>query len=127
MGVDHVFDTVRDDFAGREGVQHPVVSHGDTVVHGNGVEFGRIAAQALDFGLDQLAGLMQMRMAGDELGEGIHHRDDRFSHLFRFHARRSPEGAGACHPASLEGDAASERIFHTLLKKHPFQCRLEGA
>jgi hypothetical protein len=77
---------------------------------------------------------MQVRMAGYELGEGIHHRDHRLSHLFRFHARRGPEGPGACHPTPLEGDAASEWMFHTLLKlghknvtkKHPFQCGLEG-
>ena len=126
VGVDHVFDAVRDDFAGRKGIQHAVMAHGDAVIDGDGVEFGRIASQPLDLGLDQLAGLMQVRMAGDELRKGIHHRDHRFSHLFRFHARCSPEGAGACHPASLEGDAASERMFHTLLKNTPSSADWKG-
>ena len=115
VGVDHVFDAVRDDFAGREGIQHAVMAHGDAVVHGDGVEFGRVAAEALDLGLDQLAGLVQVRVSGHELREGIHDRNHRLAHLFRFHTRRRPESPGACHPTSLEGDAASERMFHTLL------------
>ena len=88
------------------------MAHGDTVVHRNGVELGGKTAQFLDFRFHQLARRMQMRMTGDELREGIYDGDDRFSHLVRLHAGRPPKGAGACHPASLEGDAAPERMFH---------------
>ena len=69
-----------------------------------------------------MPGLVEMRVTGHELREGIHDCDDRLSHLFPFHARRNPQGPGAGHPASLEGDAASKRMLHTLLTiKNPFQ------
>ena len=120
VGVHHIFHAVGDDFTGRKGIEHPVVAHGDTVVHGDGVELGGETAQFPDFRLHQLTGLMQVRVAGDELREGIHDGDDRFSDLVRLHAGRPPKGAGACHPAPLEGDAAPQWMFHiktTLLYK----------
>ena len=120
--VHHVFDGIGDDFAGRKGIEHAVMAHGDAVVHGDGVELGGETAQFLDFRLHQLAGFMQMRVAGDELREGIHDGNNRFPDLVRLHAGRPPKGAGACHPASLEGDAAPQWMFHiktTLLYKKP--------
>ena len=110
VGVDHVLDAVRDDVAGRERIEHAVVAHGDAVVDGDGVELGRETAQALDLFLHDLARLVQMHVAGDELCKGIGNGDDWLAGLLLFHSVRKPEGPGASHPASLESDTAPE--FH---------------
>ena len=67
--INHIFDAVGDDVARRQRIEHPVVPHRDSVVDGNGIELGREATQLLNLGLDQLSGLVQMRMPGDKLGE----------------------------------------------------------
>ena len=110
MGVDHIFYAVGDDVAGRKGIEHAVVAHGDAVVDGDGVELGSEAAQAFDLFLDDLAGLVQMDVARYELCKGIGDSDDRLAELLFFHSVRKPEGPGAGHPASLESDTAPE--FH---------------
>ena len=66
---------------------------------------------------------MQVRVAGDELREGIHDGDHRLSDLLRLHARRSPQRAGSGHSASFERDAAPEWMFHNLLTKKPLPER----
>ena len=102
MGVDHVFDAVCDDVAGRQGIEHAVMSHRDAVIDGDGVKLGREAAQALDFFLDDLAGLVQMHVPGNELGEGIGNSDDRLAELFFFHPVGKPKRAGSGHPPAFE-------------------------
>ena len=62
MGIDHIF-TVGN--MSREGSSR-ACRHvpGYAVIDGDGVEFGGKTAQTLYLGLDQLAGLMQMGVAG---------------------------------------------------------------
>ena len=117
----HIFYTVGDDLAGGKRIEHAVVTHGDTVIHGNSVEFGGIAAQFFDFGLDQLAGLVQMRMPGHELGEGIDNGNDRLADLLRLHSGSTPQGAGSGHATAFKGNAASKRMFHfvSIIIKNP--------
>ena len=119
MGVDHVFHAVCDDVPGGEGIEHPVVAHGNAIVYGDGVELGRKAAQFFNLRLDQLAGLVQVGVAGDKLGEGIDHGDDGFPHLVWFHACSVPEGACTGHSTAFECDAASERMLHNISQKNP--------
>ena len=70
VGVHHVFDAVGDDFPGRQGVEHAVVSHGDAVVDGDGVEFGRETAVLFNALFDLLANIMKVNMTRYELREG---------------------------------------------------------
>ena len=95
MGVDHVFDAVGDDFAARQRIEHAVVAHGDAVVDGDGVELLGDAARRFDLAGDQLAEVLEVDVAGHELGEGIDHRDDRLAEVAFLHAGGAPKSARA--------------------------------
>ncbi len=89
--VDHVLHGVRNDVAGGQRVEHPVVAHGDTVVHGNRVEFLGHAAGFLDRGGHQVAHVLEVDVPGDELGEGVGDRDDRLTEVLAPHAGGPPQ------------------------------------
>ena len=101
MGVGHIFDAVGDELARRQRIEHAVVAHGDAVVHGDGVEFLGDAARRLDLARDQLAEVLQVHMAGHELGEGIGDGDDRLAEIAVLHAGCAPKAAGAGHVAAM--------------------------
>ncbi len=90
MGVDHIFNGVGNHLARGEGVEHSVVSHGDAVVDGYGVEFGGEASETFDLGFHYLSGFMQMGVAGDELREGVDNGNYRTAELLGFHASGAP-------------------------------------
>ncbi len=81
MGVDHVFDAVGDQFARRQRIEHAVMAHGDAVVDGDRVEFLGDTAGRFDLARDELAEILEVDVAGHELGEGIHHRNDRLAEI----------------------------------------------
>ncbi|KPY72918.1 Two component transcriptional regulator, winged helix family [Pseudomonas savastanoi pv. fraxini] len=103
MRIDHVLDGVGNDLAARQRIEHTVVAHGDTVIDRNGVEFLGHATGALDFTRDQLAHVLEVDVAGYELGEGVGDGDDRFLEVFVLHARGAPQGTGAGHVAAVGG------------------------
>ena len=101
MGVGHVFDAVGDELARRQRIEHAVVAHGDAVIDGDGVEFLGDAARRLDLARHQLPEVLEMHVAGHELGEGIGDGDDRLAEIAVLHAGRAPEAAGAGHVAAM--------------------------
>ena len=101
MGVGHVFDAVGDEFARGQRIEHAVVAHRDAVVHGDGVEFLGDPACGLDLARDQLAEVLQVHVAGHELGKGIGDSDDRLAEIAVLHAGGAPEAAGAGHVAAV--------------------------
>ena len=103
--VDHVLDRVGDQLPRGQRVQHAAVAHGDAVVDGDGVEFLRDAARGLDLARHQLAEVLEMHVAGHELGEGVHDGDDGLAEVAVLHARGAPQGAGAGHVAAVGGRA----------------------
>ena len=107
MGVGHIFDAVGDEFARRQRIEHAVVAHGDAVVDGDGVEFLGDAARRLDLARDQLPKVLEMHMAGHELGEGIGDGDDRLAEIPILHAGRAPEAACAGHVAAMGRSAGT--------------------
>ena len=107
MGVGHVFDAVGDQFARGQRIEHAVVAHGDAVIHGDGVELLGDPAGGLDLPRHQLPEVLQMHMAGDELGEGIGDGDDRLAEIPVLHAGRAPEAAGARHVAAMGRSAGA--------------------
>ena len=88
------------------------MSHGDTVVDGDGIEFGGIAAHGLYLLLDDLSDFMQMGMSRHKLGERIDHCDDGFAELFTLHTCGDPECSGSCHSSSFRADCTSQLVFH---------------
>ena len=50
-------------------IEHAVMAHGDAIIDGDRVEFLGNAARRLDFAGDELAEILQMDMAGNELRE----------------------------------------------------------
>src|SRR5690606_8589042 len=76
MRIDHVFHAVGDQFARGQRVEHAAVTHGDTVVYGDGVELFGHTAGRFDFARDHLAQILEVHMARHELGEGVDHGDD---------------------------------------------------
>jgi hypothetical protein len=77
------------------------MTHGDAVVDGDRVEFLGDAAGRFDLAGDELAQILQVHVAGHELGEGVHHGDDRLAEVAVLHAGRTPKPARACHVAAM--------------------------
>src|SRR5690606_9945282 len=60
-------------------------------------------AGLLDLPRHQLAHVLEVDMAGHELGKGVRHRDDGLVEVLVLHACGAPQGAGAGHVATLGG------------------------
>src|SRR5690606_11613302 len=100
VGIGHVLYGVGNDLPGGQGVQHAVVAHGDTVVHGDGVELLGHTTGGFDFATDQLAQVLQVHVAGHKLGERVGNGDNRFAEIVIFHTGGAPERTGASHVAA---------------------------
>ena len=83
------------------------MAHRDAVVDRDGVELLGDAARRLDLARDQLAEVLQVHVAGHELGEGIGDRDDRLAEIAVLHAGGAPKAAGAGHVAAVGGGAGA--------------------
>ena len=77
------------------------MTHGDAVIDRDRVEFLGDTARRFDLAGDQLAEILQMHMAGHELGEGVDDGDDRLAEIAILHARRAPQSARAGHVAAM--------------------------
>jgi len=85
MGIAHELDTVGNQVARRQRIEHPVVPHGDPVVYGDRVEFRRKKTFLLNQGLDLLPHLVQVGVPRYKLGEGIDHRNHRLPEMLLTH------------------------------------------
>src|SRR3546814_2605394 len=79
MGIDHIFDAVGDELARGQRIEHAAMAHGDAVIDGDGVELLGNTPRPFDLPRDELPEVLQMHMAGNELGEAVDHGDDRRS------------------------------------------------
>ncbi len=111
--VDHVLHRVGNDVARGQAVEHAVVAHGDTVINRDGVELLGNAAGGLDLTRHQLAHVLQVHMAGYELGERIDHGDDGLLEIAVFHSGCAPQGAGTGHIAA-EGRCFRAVVRHVI-------------
>ena len=91
------------------------MTHGNTVVDGDSVEFGSIAAKLLDLGLDDLADLMKVSVTWNELCKRIDDSDDWLAKLLTLHTISHPEGTGASHAATHGSLSTSKLNFHICL------------
>jgi hypothetical protein len=83
------------------------MAHGDAVIDRDRVELLGDAARRLDLARDELAEILEVDMAGDELGEAVGDGDDRLAEIAVLHAGGAPQRAGACHVAAVGGGARS--------------------
>ncbi len=83
------------------------MAHGDAVVDGDGVEFLRDPASGLDLARYKLAHILEMHMAGHELGEAVDHGDDRLAEILVGHAGGAPEATGTGHVAAMGRSAGT--------------------
>ena len=129
VGVDHVFDGVGNQIAAGQGVQHAAVSHGDAVVDGDGVEFFGDGARFFNFAGNQLAHIVQVDMAGHELGERVGNGDDGLAEVGFHHAGGAPQCACARHIAAVGGGFGSV-VWHgvflrgDILKDEPSEIKV---
>ena len=95
------------DLARRQAVEHAVMAHRDAVIDRDRVELLGDAAGLFDLAGHQLAEILEVHVAGNELRERIHHRDDRLAEILVLHSGRAPEAAGARHVAAVRGGSGT--------------------
>lgn len=71
MGVHHIFNGIGNQFPGWQRIQHTAVTHSNTVIYGNRVEFFGNTARRFNFTRHHLTEIFKMDMTGNELGKGI--------------------------------------------------------
>ena len=113
MGIDHVFHAVGNELSRRERVKHAVMTHRDSIIDGNRVEFGCKAALLFNDPLYALTDFVQMNVSGDELRERIGDGNHRPAELVLAHTVRAPEAARTRHPAAFGGNCTSELHLFT--------------
>ena len=101
VGVSHVFGGVRNEVAGRKAVEHAVVAHGDTVVHGDGVHFFSDTAGCFDRACDNLADILEMNVTRYKLGVAVHHANDWLTKVFNLGSCCVPKGTCTGHFAAF--------------------------
>ena len=101
VGIDHVLHRVRNHLARRQRVEHAVVAHGNAVVNCNGIEFLCDAARLADCASNELSHVLEVDVAGNELGERVGDRDDRLAEISVPHTGCTPERTRSGHVAAL--------------------------
>jgi hypothetical protein len=77
--------------------------HRDTVIDRDGIEFLGHAAGFFYFPRNQLPHVLEVDMAGDELGKGVCYRNNRLLEVFILHTGGAPQCAGTGHVATESG------------------------
>ena len=79
------------------------MTHGDAVVHGDGVEFLGHTACRLDFAGHELPKILQVDVTRHELGEAVGDGDDGLGKVIVLHAGGAPQGTSTGHVAASGG------------------------
>ena len=82
--------------------------HGDAVVDRDGVELLRHPAGGFDLAAHELPEILEVDVAGYELGERVRYGDDRFVEVVVGHAGGTPERSGTGLVTSLGGGLTAE-------------------
>jgi hypothetical protein len=83
------------------------VAHRDAVVDGDRVELLGDPARLLDRARDEVTHVLEVHVAGDELGVGVGDRDDRLAEVVVAHAGSAPERTRSGGVAAVGGDAGT--------------------
>ena len=84
------------------------MAHGDAVVDGDRVELPRHAARRPHRPGDDVAHVLEVHVAGHELGVGVGDGDDRLAEIVVGHAGGAPERTRSGGVAAVGGDAGTE-------------------
>ena len=79
VGAEHRLDRVGDQLAAGQRELHALVAHGDAVVDADGVEDERHAAGLADALLDELADLVEVDVAGNDVDVAVADGDERLA------------------------------------------------
>ena len=107
VSIHHIFHRISNDIATWERIEHSVVTHSDTVVYSDGIEFGCIATHCLNFLLDNLTNFMKMSMTRNKLCKAVHDSNNWFTKLLVFHTCSYPKSSGTRHSSAFSTDATS--------------------
>src|SRR5512138_3618306 len=88
MSFDDSFDRISNKFTRRQAVLHADMSHGDAVIHTDGIELERYTTCLAHCLFCQFAEFLQMAMTGNDVNIRIADADERLSHI----AIRHPAG-----------------------------------
>ena len=120
VGLEHRLHGVGDHLAAGQRVLHARVPHGNAVVDADGVEDEGHAAGLADAFLDVLAHLVQVDVAGNDVGITVANGDERFAEVVVAHAGGAEQAAvGARESPSL---MMSERM----VQNKRVWCRING-
>jgi hypothetical protein len=108
MPVDHVLDRVGDHLTGRQRVEHAAMAHCDAVVHGDRVELAGDAAGFPDRPGHDVAEVLEVHVAGHELGIGVGDGHDGFAEVPVPHAGGPPQRSRAGGVAPMSGNAGTQ-------------------
>ena len=91
------------------------MSHGNTIVNGNGIELSSITAHLLNLLTDYLTNLVQMGMTRYKLRERVDNSNNRLAKLLVFHTSGHPQGAGTSHSPTFRAHSTTQWMFHICL------------
>ena len=77
------------------------MTHRDTVINGDGVEFLGDAASLTDSAGDQFTHVLQVHVTGHELGERVRDSNNGLTEIVIAHAGGTPQGAGTSHVTAV--------------------------
>ena len=77
------------------------MAHRDTVINGDGVEFLGDAASLTNRAGDQFTHVLQVHVAGHELGERVRDSNNGLAEIVIAHAGGTPQGAGTSHVTAV--------------------------
>ena len=83
------------------------MTHCNTIIDGDSIEFCCETTHLLYLGLHDLTYLMQMSMTWHKLCKRVDDSNNRFAKLFMLHACGHPESAGASHSSSFSAYCTS--------------------
>mmetsp|Transcript_2771 Transcript_2771/g.4793 ORF Transcript_2771/g.4793 Transcript_2771/m.4793 type:complete len:270 (+) Transcript_2771:1016-1825(+) len=90
MRVRHILHGVGDHFAARQRIEHPVVAHGDAIVHRNGVHLFGHTTSFLNLTCHQLAHVFEVHVPRHKFRKRVDHCHNRLAKVLGFHPRRTP-------------------------------------
>ena len=96
VGLEHRLHGVGNHLAAGQRILHARVSHGNAVVDADGVEDERHAAGRADALLDVDAHLVQMDVAGNDVGIAVANGDERLAEIVVGHAGGAEQAAVRC-------------------------------
>jgi hypothetical protein len=83
--LDHGLHAVSDQFARRQAEFHPGMSHGNAIVHADGVELERYSARFAHSLLNTLPEILQVNVPGDDIHVRVDDGDEGFAEVLILH------------------------------------------